>query len=62
MVKFKNNEERKEKISASLRTYFMTEQGNVHKDKLSRLQAKRMVLYNKYIKDNTTKLENNESE
>lgn len=41
--------ERRNKIKSSLKAYFMTEQGNAHKNKLSQLQAKRMAKYNEFI-------------
>lgn len=61
MINLKSNEIRKKKISASLKAYFMTEQGFVHKNKLSTTQAKRMALYNDYIKNNRTKIKTDEN-
>lgn len=61
MTNFKSNEIRKKKISASLKAYFMTEQGLVHKNKLSAIQAKRMAFYNDYIKDNRSNIRTNEN-
>lgn len=46
----KKETERRSKIRASLRKYFLTEQGNAHKEKLSRLQSERMNKYNEYLK------------
>lgn len=61
MTDLKNNEIRNKKISASLKAYFMTEQGIAHKNKLSSIQAKRMALYNNYIKDNRGNIKTNEN-
>lgn len=61
MVNYKINEIRKKKISASLKAYFMTEQGITRKNKLSAIQAKRMAFYNDYIKNNTTNIRVNEN-
>lgn len=41
---------RRERIRASLRQYFLSEQGNIHKEKLKALQSKRMAKYNDFIK------------
>lgn len=41
---------RGERIRASLRQYFLSEQGNIHKEKLKALQSKRMAKYNDFIK------------
>ena len=48
----KREKKRRERISDSLKAYFMTEQGIAHKDKLSTIQAKRMAKYFNFIKDN----------
>ena len=61
MTDLKNNEIRNKKISASLKAYFMTEQGIAHKNKLSSIQAKGMALYNNYIKDNRGNIKTNEN-
>ena len=48
----KREKKRRERISDSLKAYFMTEQGIAHKDRLSVLQAERMAKYYNFIKDN----------
>lgn len=44
------NELRKERISASLKNYFLTEKGREHRKKLSALQRTKMSKYNEYLK------------
>lgn len=41
---------RRERIKSSLIKYFLTEQGNIHKEKLKAIQSKRMAKYNEFIK------------
>lgn len=47
-----NEKKRRKLISASLRAYFMTEQGIAHKNKLSKAQAIRMANYYNFINNN----------
>lgn len=56
-----SEKKRRELISASLKAYFMTEQGIAHKNKLSKAQAIRMAKYYKFINNNHhNNIENNE--
>lgn len=41
---------RRERIRASLKQYFLSEQGNTHKENLKAIQAKRMAKYNEFLK------------
>lgn len=53
---------RRERISSSLRHYFLTEQGRVHREKISRLQSLKMQKFYAFInKDNNELINNNEN-
>ncbi len=58
-----NNKEqiRRNKIRASLRAYFKSTKGIIHRRKLSESQSKRMRNYGKYLQDNNI-LKNNSNE
>ena len=53
---------RRKKIKASLRKYFKSSEGIIHRKKLSQLQSVRMRNYGKYLQENNISNNNNNNE
>lgn len=54
-------EERRNKIRGSLKEYFKSDKGLLHRKKISSIQTKRMALYGIFINNISNKIEDEEN-
>ena len=47
-----NEKERRNKIKSSLKAYYLTSRGIIHRQKLSESQKKRMANYGRFLQEN----------
>lgn len=57
-----NENIRRDKIRSSLKKYFQTDKGILHRKKISAIQAERMAKYAEYLNNNILKNISNEEE